>query len=154
MMARAPPRLGPVLVCTPTFETVPPPLVIVKPTPPAVEHIEDITTTDTDGHWADLLLFLTGAAFLVFIAHKLHQHRLANGTPVLNKVRLQDCPTKMSTFTSDSAITDYLKGLSPSSLDMELRMLQIIDDDEVEESEEPRPIRAPVHLIAAGLLHS
>jgi hypothetical protein len=69
-------------VCTPTFETVPPPLVIVKPTPPAVEHIEDITTTDTDGHWADLLLFLAGAAFLVFIAHKLHQHRLANGTPV------------------------------------------------------------------------
>lgn len=29
-----------------------------------------------------------------------------------------------------SAFTDYIKGLSPSSLDMELRMLQIIDDDE------------------------
>lgn len=29
-----------------------------------------------------------------------------------------------------SAFTEYLKGLSPSSLDMELRMLQIIDDDE------------------------
>ncbi|XP_021746798.1 U3 small nucleolar RNA-associated protein 21 homolog [Chenopodium quinoa] len=28
-----------------------------------------------------------------------------------------------------SAFTDYIKGLSPSSLDMELRMIQIIDDD-------------------------
>lgn len=31
-----------------------------------------------------------------------------------------------------SAFTDYIKGLSPSSLDMELRMLQIIDDDDDE----------------------
>ncbi|CAO2838503.1 unnamed protein product [Amaranthus hypochondriacus] len=32
-----------------------------------------------------------------------------------------------------SAFTDYIKGLSPSSLDMELRMLQIIDEDEFQE---------------------
>ncbi|KAL4383697.1 hypothetical protein GQ457_15G029390 [Hibiscus cannabinus] len=32
-----------------------------------------------------------------------------------------------------SAFTDHIKGLSPSSLDMELRMLQIIDDENLEE---------------------
>lgn len=37
-----------------------------------------------------------------------------------------------------SAFTHYIKGLSPSSLDMELRMLQIIDDDEsLEPSKRP-----------------
>ncbi|CAN1224039.1 U3 small nucleolar RNA-associated protein 21 homolog [Linum grandiflorum] len=37
---------------------------------------------------------------------------------------------------SFSAFTDYIKGLSPSNLDMELRMLQIIDDNDEEEEEE------------------
>ncbi|KAK8615208.1 hypothetical protein V6N13_068989 [Hibiscus sabdariffa] len=32
-----------------------------------------------------------------------------------------------------SAFTDHIKGLSPSALDMELRMLQIIDDENLEE---------------------
>ncbi|XVE80675.1 hypothetical protein DITRI_Ditri14bG0157500 [Diplodiscus trichospermus] len=32
-----------------------------------------------------------------------------------------------------SAFTDYIKGLSPSALDMELRMLQIIDDENLQE---------------------
>ncbi|KAK8506349.1 hypothetical protein V6N12_034085 [Hibiscus sabdariffa] len=32
-----------------------------------------------------------------------------------------------------SAFTEYIKGLSPSALDMELRMLQIIDDENLEE---------------------
>lgn len=38
-----------------------------------------------------------------------------------------------------SAFTDYIKGLSPSSLDMELRMLQIIDDedDQLDVSKKP-----------------
>ena len=33
------------------------------------------------------------------------------------------------------AFTDYMKSLSPSTLDMELRMLQIIDDEELQEPE-------------------
>lgn len=32
-----------------------------------------------------------------------------------------------------SAFTDYIKSLSSSTLDMELRMLQIIDDDDEQE---------------------
>ncbi|KAJ9167353.1 hypothetical protein P3X46_022014 [Hevea brasiliensis] len=39
---------------------------------------------------------------------------------------------KMKNF---SAFTDYMKGLSPSTLDMELRMLQIIDEDDQQELE-------------------
>ncbi|KAJ6795772.1 WD repeat-containing protein 36 [Iris pallida] len=35
-----------------------------------------------------------------------------------------------------STFTDYIKGLSPSTLDMELRMLQIIDDGDVQNLEE------------------
>ncbi|XP_042482497.1 U3 small nucleolar RNA-associated protein 21 homolog isoform X2 [Macadamia integrifolia] len=34
-----------------------------------------------------------------------------------------------------SAFTDYIKGLSPSTLDLELRMLQIIDDEDQQEPE-------------------
>ncbi|XP_019447943.1 PREDICTED: WD repeat-containing protein 36 [Lupinus angustifolius] len=34
-----------------------------------------------------------------------------------------------------AAFTDYIKGLSPSTLDMELRMFQIIDDDDEQEVE-------------------
>lgn len=52
-----------------------------------------------------------------------------------------------------SAFTNYLKGLSPSSLDMELRMLQIIDDDEVEESEEPRPELQSISLLLDYFIH-
>nr|BAJ94341.1 predicted protein [Hordeum vulgare subsp. vulgare] len=54
---------------------------------------------------------------------------------------------------SYSAFTDYLKGLSPSSLDMELRMLQIIDDDDVEESEEPRPELQSISLLLDYFIH-
>lgn len=44
----------------------------------------------------------------------------------------------------DLAFTDYLKGLSPSTLDVELRMLQIIDDEDIQRPEE----RAELHAIA------
>lgn len=44
-----------------------------------------------------------------------------------------------------AAFTDYIKGLSSSTLDMELRILQIIDDDDEESSNRPE-----VHFI--GLL--
>ncbi|XP_027113834.1 U3 small nucleolar RNA-associated protein 21 homolog isoform X1 [Coffea arabica] len=36
-----------------------------------------------------------------------------------------------------SAFTDYIKSLSPSALDMELRMLQVIDDDDQEMDKRP-----------------
>nr|XP_051203267.1 U3 small nucleolar RNA-associated protein 21 homolog isoform X4 [Lolium perenne] len=55
-----------------------------------------------------------------------------------------------------SAFTDYLKGLSPSSLDMELRMLQIIDDDdddEMEDEEEPRPELESISLLLDYFIH-
>ncbi|CAA6672103.1 unnamed protein product [Spirodela intermedia] len=42
------------------------------------------------------------------------------------------------------AFTDYLKGLSPSTLDVELRMLQIIDDEDIQRPEE----RTELHAIA------
>lgn len=35
----------------------------------------------------------------------------------------------------DSLFTDYIKGLSPSALDMELRMLQIIDDEQQQDAD-------------------
>ncbi|VAI93279.1 unnamed protein product [Triticum turgidum subsp. durum] len=62
---------------------------------------------------------------------------------------LQSC----GELESYSAFTDYLKGLSPSSLDMELRMLQLIDDDEVEESEEPRPELQSISLLLDYFIH-
>ncbi|XP_004513123.1 U3 small nucleolar RNA-associated protein 21 homolog [Cicer arietinum] len=40
---------------------------------------------------------------------------------------------------SYAAFTDYIKGLSPSTLDMELRMLQIIDDDDEQQEDGKRP---------------
>ncbi|EXC12813.1 Uncharacterized WD repeat-containing protein [Morus notabilis] len=45
-----------------------------------------------------------------------------------------------------SAFTEYIKGLSPSTLDMELRMLQIIDDDDEQE-----PVKRP-ELVSIELL--
>jgi U3 small nucleolar RNA-associated protein 21 len=51
-----------------------------------------------------------------------------------------------------SAFTDYLKGLSPSSLDMELRMLQIIDDDD-SESVEDKPELQSILLLLDYFIH-
>nr|XP_043610060.1 U3 small nucleolar RNA-associated protein 21 homolog [Erigeron canadensis] len=50
------------------------------------------------------------------------------------------------------AYTDYLKSLSPSTLDMELRMLQIIDDDDDQEPEK-RPELLVLELILEYLIH-
>ncbi|XP_015881797.3 uncharacterized protein LOC107417678 [Ziziphus jujuba] len=61
---------------------------------------------------------------------------------------LQSCSEtkKFSTFT------DYIKGLSPSTLDMELRMLQIIDDDDQQESEE-RPELHSIQMLLDYFIH-
>ncbi|XVE98879.1 hypothetical protein REPUB_Repub03eG0147200 [Reevesia pubescens] len=45
-----------------------------------------------------------------------------------------------------SAFTDYIKGLSPSALDMELRMLQIIDDENQQELDR-RPEMISIELL-------
>ncbi|KAL4591371.1 hypothetical protein LXL04_004332 [Taraxacum kok-saghyz] len=48
--------------------------------------------------------------------------------------------------------TDYLKSLSPSTLDMELRMLQIIDDEDEQEPEK-RPELIVLELVLEYLIH-
>ncbi|XP_050218375.1 U3 small nucleolar RNA-associated protein 21 homolog [Mercurialis annua] len=53
--------------------------------------------------------------------------------PLSHFVQLLQSSAEMETF---SAFTDYMKGLSPSTLDMELRMLQIIDDDDDDDQKE------------------
>jgi U3 small nucleolar RNA-associated protein 21 len=50
------------------------------------------------------------------------------------------------------AFTDYIKGLSPSTLDMELRMLQIIDDDDRQEPDE-RPELFSIELLLDYFIH-
>ncbi|XP_022996501.1 U3 small nucleolar RNA-associated protein 21 homolog [Cucurbita maxima] len=51
-----------------------------------------------------------------------------------------------------SAFTDYIKGLSPSTLDLELRMLQIIDDDDRQEPEK-RPELISIELLLDYFIH-
>lgn len=51
-----------------------------------------------------------------------------------------------------SAFTDYIKGLNPSTLDMELRMLQIIDDDDRQEPDE-RPELFSIELLLDYFIH-
>uniref|UniRef100_A0A2N9G265 WDR36/Utp21 C-terminal domain-containing protein n=1 Tax=Fagus sylvatica TaxID=28930 RepID=A0A2N9G265_FAGSY len=52
-----------------------------------------------------------------------------------------------------SAFTDYIKGLSPSTLDMELRMLQIIDDDEDQQEADERPELFSIELLLDYFIH-
>ncbi|KDP45683.1 hypothetical protein JCGZ_17290 [Jatropha curcas] len=51
-----------------------------------------------------------------------------------------------------SAFTDYIKGLSPSTLDMELRMLQIIDEDDQQDLEK-RPEFVSIELLLDYFIH-
>lgn len=52
-----------------------------------------------------------------------------------------------------SAFTDYIKGLSPSTLDMELRMLQIIDDDDDQQEPDERPELFSIELLLDYFIH-
>lgn len=53
-----------------------------------------------------------------------------------------------------SAFTDYIKGLSPSNLDVELRMLQIIDDEDDEQQEPHRvPELFSIELLLDYFIH-
>ncbi|KAJ9694741.1 hypothetical protein PVL29_010290 [Vitis rotundifolia] len=53
---------------------------------------------------------------------------------------------------SFSVFTDYIKSLSPSTLDVELRMLQIIDDDN-EQEPDIRPDLFPIELLLDYFIH-
>ncbi|XP_073002229.1 U3 small nucleolar RNA-associated protein 21 homolog [Typha latifolia] len=61
---------------------------------------------------------------------------------------LQSCGDKRNF----SAFTDYIKNLSPSTLDIELRMLQIIDDDDLEEVKQ-RPELHSIELLLDYFIH-
>ncbi|XP_059453990.1 U3 small nucleolar RNA-associated protein 21 homolog isoform X2 [Corylus avellana] len=69
--------------------------------------------------------------------------------PASQFLKLLQSSTEMKNF---SAFTDYIKGLSPSTLDMELRMLQIIDDDDWQEPDE-RPELFSIELLLDYLIH-
>ncbi|KAL5974223.1 hypothetical protein ACLOJK_030886 [Asimina triloba] len=51
-----------------------------------------------------------------------------------------------------SIFTNYIKGLSPSTLDMELRMLQIIDDEDLQELQQ-RPELHSIELLLDYFIH-
>lgn len=51
-----------------------------------------------------------------------------------------------------STFTDYIKALSPSTLDMELRLLQIIDEDDQQELEK-RPEFISIELLLDYFIH-
>ncbi|KAK7286622.1 hypothetical protein RJT34_21751 [Clitoria ternatea] len=58
---------------------------------------------------------------------------------------LLQCSKETDNYTS---FTDYIKRLSPSTLDVELRMLQVIDDDDDQQEAEKRPQLVPIeHLL-------
>lgn len=52
-----------------------------------------------------------------------------------------------------SAFTEYIKGLSPSTLDVELRMLQIIDDDDDQQEPDKRPELFMIELLLDYFIH-
>ncbi|XP_002534411.2 U3 small nucleolar RNA-associated protein 21 homolog isoform X2 [Ricinus communis] len=77
-----------------------------------------------------------------------HNHRHVD-LPPSQFLQLLQSSAKMENF---SAFTDYIKGLSPSTLDLELRMLQIIDDDGQQELEK-RPEFLAIELLLDYFIH-
>jgi len=55
-------------------------------------------------------------------------------------------------FIAVSAFTDYIKGLPPSTLDVELRMLQIIDDEDMQTLDQ-RPEVQTIGLLLDYFIH-
>ncbi|XP_042436738.1 WD repeat-containing protein 36-like isoform X1 [Zingiber officinale] len=52
-----------------------------------------------------------------------------------------------------SAFTDYIKGLSPSDLDLELRILQIVDEDNLEKLDQRQPELQSIGILLDYLIH-
>lgn len=69
--------------------------------------------------------------------------------PVSQFIQLLHSCAEMKNF---SAFTDYIKSLSPSTLDMEFRMLQIIDHDDHQELDK-RPEYLSIELLLDYLIH-
>ncbi|KAJ4709171.1 WD40 repeat [Melia azedarach] len=70
-------------------------------------------------------------------------------TPAPHFLQLLQSAAEMKNL---SVFTDYIKSLSPSTLDMELRMLQIIDDDDQQEVDK-RPEFESIELLLDYLIH-
>ncbi|KAE8673606.1 hypothetical protein F3Y22_tig00111779pilonHSYRG00198 [Hibiscus syriacus] len=88
--------------------------------------------------------FLPAPSFsgeILFMPSEANGNNDAKGNETENNDRKLDMPPSAflqhlqssAEIKNFSAFTDYIKCLSPSALDMELRMLQIIDDENVEE---------------------
>ncbi|KAK3023814.1 hypothetical protein RJ639_044738 [Escallonia herrerae] len=71
------------------------------------------------------------------------------GSPESDFLKQLHSSAQMNDF---SAFTDYAKGLSSSTLDMELRMLQIIDDGD-EQEPEARPELYSIELLLEYFIH-
>ncbi|GFZ02665.1 transducin family protein [Actinidia rufa] len=82
-------------------------------------------------------------------ADKLEESRKQADLALPHFVQLLHAAADMKNF---SAFTDYIKSLSSSTLDMELRMLQIIDDDDDQEPEK-RPEFHSIELLLDYLIH-
>nr|TKS09579.1 transducin family protein [Populus alba] len=72
------------------------------------------------------------------------------GIPANQFLELLQSSSEMKNF---SAFTEYIKGLSPSNLDMELRMFQIIDEDEDKEELVKRPEFISIELLLDYFIH-
>ncbi|KAE8697073.1 hypothetical protein F3Y22_tig00110634pilonHSYRG00095 [Hibiscus syriacus] len=78
---------------------------------------------------------------ILFMPSEANGNNDAKGNKAENNDRKLDMPPSAflqllqssAEIKNFSAFTDYIKALSPSALDMELRMLQIIDDENLEE---------------------
>ncbi|KAM7486461.1 hypothetical protein LguiA_002470 [Lonicera macranthoides] len=82
-------------------------------------------------------------------ADKLEKNRRRPDTPSSQFLQVLHSSAEINDF---SGFTDYVKTLSSSTLDMELRMLQIIDDDDDQEVEK-RPELYSIELLLDYFIH-
>ncbi|KAA8515646.1 hypothetical protein F0562_018743 [Nyssa sinensis] len=82
-------------------------------------------------------------------ADELEKSRRKSDLPTSQFLQLLQSSAEMKNF---SAFTDYIKSLSSSTLDMELRMLQIIDDDDEQELDK-RPEMYSIELLLDYFIH-
>lgn len=74
-------------------------------------------------------------------ADETNKSRVYHELPASEFLQLLHSSAEMKTF---STFTDYIKGLSSSTLDVELRMLQIIEDDDDDgDDDDQEPIKRP-----------
>ncbi|KAG2664932.1 hypothetical protein I3760_16G105600 [Carya illinoinensis] len=80
---------------------------------------------------------------------EVENNRRQSGMPPSQFLQLLQSSMEIKNF---SAFTEYIKGLSPSTLDVELRMLQIIDDDDQQEPDK-RPELLTIDLLLDYFIH-